>query len=47
MGFKNAREKCGMTQNEAAKALGTDQSAVCLWENRKNKTSCVFVAEDC
>lgn len=32
MGFKSAREKCGMTQAEVATALGVDQSAVSLWE---------------
>lgn len=32
MSFKSAREKVGMSQNEAAKALGIDQSTVCLWE---------------
>lgn len=37
MGFKNAREKRGMTQQEAARALGTDQSTVCLWETGKTK----------
>lgn len=37
MGFKIAREKCGMTQQEAANALGTDQSTVCLWEIGKTK----------
>lgn len=37
MGFKNAREKSGMTQQEAAKAIGIDQSAVCLWETGKTK----------
>ena len=35
MGFKSAREKTGMTQQEAAKAIGTDQSTVCLWETGK------------
>ena len=37
MGFKNAREKSGMTQQEAARVLGTDQSTVCLWDTGKTK----------
>lgn len=37
MGFKNAREKCGMTQQEVARMLGVDQSTVCLWETGKTK----------
>ena len=37
MGFKNARKNSGMTQMEAAKAFGTDQSTVCLWETGKTK----------
>lgn len=37
MGFRRSREKRGMTQQEAAQMLGTDQSTVCLWETGKTK----------
>lgn len=37
MGFKSAREKCGMTQSAVARALGIDQSTICLWEIGKTK----------
>lgn len=37
MGFKKAREKSGITQQEAAEKLGVDQSTVCLWETGKTK----------
>ena len=37
MGFKIAREKCGMTQQDAARAFDTDQSTVSLWETGKTK----------
>lgn len=35
MGFYSAREKAGLTQDEVAKALGIDQSAVSQWETGK------------
>ena len=34
-GFKRARERNGMTQQQLANALGLDQSTVCLWETGK------------
>lgn len=37
MSFSAAREKAGMTQNEAAKALGVSQSAVSFWESGKTQ----------
>lgn len=37
MSFKKAREKSGLTQQEAATKLGVDQSAVCQWETGKSK----------
>lgn len=37
MGFKKAREKSGLTQQEVASRLGIDQSAVCQWETGKTK----------
>ena len=37
MSFSSAREKAGMTQTEAAKALGVNQSAVSLWESCKTQ----------
>lgn len=37
MGFKQARERTGMTQQEVATKLGIDQSAVCQWETNKTK----------
>lgn len=37
MGFKNAREAAGLTQQELATALGVDQSTVCLWETGKTQ----------
>ena len=36
MSFSSAREKAGMTQNEVAKALGVNQSAVSFWESGRN-----------
>lgn len=36
MSFSSAREKAGMTQNEVAKALGVNQSAVSFWERGRN-----------
>lgn len=35
MTFFQARQKAGLTQSQVAKALGVDQSAVCLWETGK------------
>lgn len=35
MSFIAAREKAGMTQTDAAKEIGVDQSAVSLWETGK------------
>lgn len=36
MSFKKARKKAGMTQKEAAAALGyKDNTAVCAWETGK------------
>lgn len=35
MTFCQARQKAGLTQSQVAKALGVDQSAVCLWETGK------------
>lgn len=32
MSIKKAREKSGLTQQDLAKALDIDQSAVCRWE---------------
>lgn len=37
MSFSFAREKAGMTQNEVAKALGVNQSAVSFWESGRNQ----------
>lgn len=37
MSFSSAREKAGMTQTEAAKALGVNQSSVSLWESCKTQ----------
>ena len=37
MGFKKARERSGLTQQEAAIRIGVDQSTVCLWEIGKTK----------
>lgn len=37
MSFSAAREKAGMTQNEVAKALGVNQSAVSFWESGRNQ----------
>lgn len=37
MSFKSAREKCGVTQQELAVALGVDQSTVSLWEAEKTR----------
>lgn len=37
MGFKNAREKSGLTQQDLATVLGVDQSTVCLWETGKTQ----------
>lgn len=37
MGFSSAHEKAGMTQNEGAKALGVNQSAVSFWESGRNQ----------
>ena len=37
MSFSAAREKVGMTQNEVAKALGVNQSAVSFWESGRNQ----------
>ena len=37
MSFSSAREKAGMTQTEAAKALGVNQSAVSFWESGKTQ----------
>lgn len=34
-GFKRARERSGMTQQQLADVLGVDQSTVCLWETGK------------
>lgn len=36
MSFSSAREKAGMTQNEVAKVLGVNQSAVSFWESGRN-----------
>jgi len=36
MSFKSARKEAGLTQKEAAAALGVHQSAVALWETGKN-----------
>lgn len=35
MRLKAAREKAGLTQKQAADAMGRTQSAVCLWEQGK------------
>ena len=37
LSFKKAREASGMTQQELAKEIGVDQSAVCLWETGKTQ----------
>lgn len=37
MSFSSAREKAGMTQNEVAKVLGVNQSAVSFWESGRNQ----------
>lgn len=35
MTFQQARQKAGLTQQQAATALGINQATVCLWENGK------------
>ena len=35
MSFAAARKSTGLSQPEAARELGVDQSAVCLWETGK------------
>ena len=35
MSFAAARKSTGLSQAEAARELGVDQSAVCLWETGK------------
>lgn len=35
MSIKERREQLEITQAELAKAIGVDQSAVCLWETGK------------
>ena len=37
MSFKSAREKAGISANQAAKALGVTRAAVCAWERGKGK----------
>jgi transcriptional regulator with XRE-family HTH domain len=35
--IKSAREKAGLTQHQLAEAVGVSDTAVVLWENRKNR----------
>lgn len=35
MAFQQARQKAGLTQQQAATALGINQATVCLWESGK------------
>lgn len=35
MTFQQARQKAGLTQKQAATALGINQATVCLWESGK------------
>ena len=37
MSFAHAREAAGLSQAEAAKAVGVSQSAICLWETDKTR----------
>lgn len=37
MSFADARRKANMSQLEAARKIGVDQSTVCLWETGKTK----------
>jgi transcriptional regulator with XRE-family HTH domain len=43
MGFKEAREKSGITQKELATTLGMDQSAISLWENGKTMPRAILL----